>query len=135
VETSLHPTRIVYVCQLLKGCRQHNSLGLIALELAANVILPHNGPEWQKLRRGDISRCPFVSISQALVDLISHMITPEPSKRPTASDVLEHPILKNIMENRTGGALVPEDDTIMGLIPEVTQKSSRRGRTNTRKMP
>lgn len=31
------------------------SLGLIMLEIAANIILPDNGIHWQKLRSGDLS--------------------------------------------------------------------------------
>ncbi|EWC46508.1 hypothetical protein DRE_04231 [Drechslerella stenobrocha 248] len=34
------------------------SLGLMLLEISANVQLPDNGPSWQKLRAGDLSEIP-----------------------------------------------------------------------------
>lgn len=39
------------------------ALGLIMLEIAANVQLPDNGPTWQKLRSGDMSDVPSLSWS------------------------------------------------------------------------
>jgi mitosis inhibitor protein kinase SWE1 len=40
------------------------ALGLIMLEIAANVSLPDNGPTWQRLRSGDISEIPSLTWSQ-----------------------------------------------------------------------
>ncbi|KAF7546706.1 hypothetical protein G7046_g9224 [Stylonectria norvegica] len=37
------------------------SLGLIALETAANVVLPENGPTWVALRSGDLSEVPSLT--------------------------------------------------------------------------
>lgn len=37
------------------------SLGLISLEMGANVQLPENGPTWMALRRGDLSRIPSLT--------------------------------------------------------------------------
>ncbi|KAI9675600.1 MAG: hypothetical protein M1817_000966 [Caeruleum heppii] len=39
------------------------ALGLIMLEIAANVELPDNGPTWQKLRTGDMSDVPSLTFS------------------------------------------------------------------------
>ncbi|KAG5456703.1 MAG: kinase-like domain-containing protein, partial [Olpidium bornovanus] len=71
------------------------SLGLIALEMAANIILPENGPAWQKLRAGDLSDCdlPPDLISQSMVDLIRAMVDPDPARRPTIANLLSHPLI------------------------------------------
>lgn len=37
------------------------SLGLITLEVAANVVLPDNGPTWVALRSGDLSEVPSLT--------------------------------------------------------------------------
>ncbi|KAI5467169.1 hypothetical protein BGZ63DRAFT_410222 [Mariannaea sp. PMI_226] len=37
------------------------SLGLIILEIAANVVLPENGETWQALRSGDLSEVPSLT--------------------------------------------------------------------------
>lgn len=39
------------------------ALGLIMLEIAANVQLPDNGPTWQRLRSGDMSDIPSLTFS------------------------------------------------------------------------
>lgn len=39
------------------------ALGLILLEIAANVMLPDNGASWQRLRNGDMSDVPSLSWS------------------------------------------------------------------------
>lgn len=70
-----------------------NSLGLIALEVTANIILPENGPYWSLLRKGDLSCVDLSLSSPSLVDLIKSMIVPEPERRPTARDFLEHPLI------------------------------------------
>lgn len=42
------------------------SLGLITLEMAANVKLPENGPTWMALRRGNFSRIPTLTTRAAV---------------------------------------------------------------------
>ncbi|UQC85193.1 uncharacterized protein CLUP02_10690 [Colletotrichum lupini] len=39
------------------------SLGLILIEMAANVVLPDNGPTWIALRSGDLSEVPSLTFS------------------------------------------------------------------------
>lgn len=39
------------------------ALGLIMLEIAGNVLLPDNGPSWQKLRSGDLTDVPSLTWS------------------------------------------------------------------------
>lgn len=64
------------------------SLGLIVLEMAANVVLPDNGLPWRKLRNGNLSDCDFTGISESLVTFIRRMLNPVPSKRPTVDELL-----------------------------------------------
>ncbi|KAJ3291610.1 hypothetical protein HDU76_007250 [Blyttiomyces sp. JEL0837] len=69
------------------------SLGLIILEVTANIILPENGPHWHQLREGDLSACRFVDVSPPLIDLIKSMLLPSPERRPTADNILQHPFV------------------------------------------
>jgi len=73
------------------------SLGLILLEMAANIILPENGQGWQMLRAGDFSNChELVNVSSELQQLISQMLHPNAEERFTVEQVLEHPKMKEI---------------------------------------
>ncbi|CAG8489298.1 3038_t:CDS:2 [Ambispora leptoticha] len=81
------------------------SFGLSILELAANIILPDNGPEWQKLRAGDLSECRFGLVSNTLIRLIQSMLNPMPSHRPKIDDILKHPVIEGIITNRASGVL------------------------------
>jgi len=63
------------------------SLGLILLELAANVQLPPDGVSWQNLRHGDFSELSFDDTSDLLTQLIKDMTSPEPDSRPTIGKV------------------------------------------------
>ncbi|KAG9291063.1 hypothetical protein G9A89_012935 [Geosiphon pyriformis] len=79
------------------------SLGLIILEIAANIVLPDNGPEWQKLRAGDLSDCRFGSISEVLIKFIQQMLNPNPLNRPTVETILRHPVIQFIIRGRVNG--------------------------------
>lgn len=51
--------------EVMKGKAEQSadifSLGLIVLEVAANVVLPDNGPTWIALRSGDLSEVPSLT--------------------------------------------------------------------------
>jgi hypothetical protein len=64
------------------------SLGLLILELAADVELPAQGASWQNLRHGDYSELSFDDVSDALNQLIKDMTDPDPFKRPIVQEVL-----------------------------------------------
>ncbi|OMH82484.1 Membrane-associated tyrosine- and threonine-specific cdc2-inhibitory kinase, partial [Zancudomyces culisetae] len=70
------------------------SLGLIVLEMCANVVLPHNGEEYSQLRSNNLSsaQLDLVSISDELRSLISQMLDSDPSKRPTAQHIASLPL-------------------------------------------
>lgn len=65
------------------------SLGLIALELAADVVLPTDGPSWSALRRLELSEIRFDDCSRALHSLILSMLSPDPDSRPSASEIIQ----------------------------------------------
>ncbi|KAJ1921090.1 mitosis inhibitor protein kinase swe1 [Mycoemilia scoparia] len=68
------------------------SLGLVLLEIVANVVLPDNGPEWQRLRQGDFTDANWDSlqISSELRSIITSMLNPDPAQRPTIDAVLSN---------------------------------------------
>lgn len=79
--------------EVLEGCfgkaADIFSLGLVTLELAADVVLPGEGPSWFALRHSDLSEIIFEDISSDLICLIRDMLEPNPSKRPDISHVLQ----------------------------------------------
>lgn len=64
------------------------SLGLIILELAADIELPSNGDSWQNLRHGDFSELSLDDTSDMLNQLIKEMTHPVPESRPSIEKVL-----------------------------------------------
>jgi len=70
------------------------SLGATMLSLALGRDLPKNGPRWQDLRKGILPPLP-INFSKDFENLIRVMMNPNPSLRPTASDLLKHPMLQD----------------------------------------
>ncbi|RKP38351.1 kinase-like domain-containing protein [Dimargaris cristalligena] len=92
--------------EVLTGCYDKPadifSLGLLLLEVTANVVLPDNGPAWQKLRSGDLSDCQFdAGTSSELVDLITEMLQPLPEDRPTIDQIVGHPCVAKALASLT----------------------------------
>uniref|UniRef100_H2YY55 Wee1-like protein kinase n=1 Tax=Ciona savignyi TaxID=51511 RepID=H2YY55_CIOSA len=68
------------------------ALGLTIYELAGGGSLPKNGPEWHKLRTGDLPTLPHCSSEfNRLLQVL--MIDPCTSRRPSSAGLLQHPIL------------------------------------------
>ncbi|OLY85335.1 Mitosis inhibitor protein kinase wee1 [Smittium mucronatum] len=69
------------------------SLGLIILEIAANVVLPENGPEWFDLRHNNLTSAQLdkTEVSSDLFSIISCMLDKDPKNRPTADQILSFP--------------------------------------------
>ncbi|KAJ2717053.1 mitosis inhibitor protein kinase swe1 [Coemansia spiralis] len=63
------------------------SLGLMMLEIVADVVLPDNGVEWSKLREACFDDPAFAALpySRVLLDTIKRMLHPDPTRRPTAA--------------------------------------------------
>lgn len=57
------------------------ALGLIMLEIAANVMLPDNGASWQRLRTGDMSDVPSLTWSSENSNVLR-----DPSGKPLSQE-------------------------------------------------
>ncbi|BGP00036.1 Mitosis inhibitor protein kinase SWE1 [Rhodotorula toruloides] len=73
------------------------SLGLIILEAAANVVLPDNGPAWQKLRSNDFSDVDLSRLSPLLGDILRSMLHKSPDLRASIFEVVRHPVLSQLI--------------------------------------
>lgn len=79
------------------------SVGLIALEIATNVVLPDNGDEWRSLRSSDFSRTDLSHLSSELVLLIKRMMDKSPDRRITATELTRHPVISKLKGLRETG--------------------------------
>ncbi|KAK9458241.1 kinase-like domain-containing protein [Dipodascopsis uninucleata] len=116
------------------------SLGLVMLEIAANIVLPDNGLPWQKLRSGDLSDAGRLSSSSSdlsklsknselvpdnippwapefmldeaggLDKLVKWMLKPIPTERPTIHDILNSYEVQSVESRRKAGAIIYEGD-------------------------
>ena len=66
------------------------SLGLILLELAADIELPAQGEQWQNLRQGKLDDIHLDFVSDELSYMIKAMLHPDPVQRPTIEQILNH---------------------------------------------
>jgi serine/threonine protein kinase len=87
------------------------SLGLVILEMTANVDLPETGEAYHKLRQCDFSDVPFdlETTSTVLIELIQSMLLPE-HQRPTIEQLLFHPHVADLVYERIRGDV--EDECI-----------------------
>lgn len=76
------------------------SLGLCILELAADIVMPTGGEDWQSLRRGEIPLQKTTHLSDELKDIIVQMITPDHMIRPNVDKLLTTPRLKKMASER-----------------------------------
>lgn len=67
------------------------SLGMTILELASDLDLPSRGESWHVLRSGRIPDAVFNGITQDLKHVITLMLNPDYSLRPSARQLLEMP--------------------------------------------
>ncbi|CAG9770161.1 unnamed protein product [Ceutorhynchus assimilis] len=65
------------------------AVGLSALECAGSGPLPKNGPKWHEIRDGQIPPLPQ-KLTKDLLELIKSMIHPDPTKRPSTIQILQH---------------------------------------------
>lgn len=70
------------------------SLGITLFEVAGGGPLPKNGPEWHKLRNGEVPVIP--TLSKDFNELIAQMMHPEPNERPSSMSIYSHPILSAV---------------------------------------
>lgn len=72
------------------------SLGVALLELSSNLELPSNGPLWQELRSGRLPETAIMPLSAELQSIIKEMMEPNPSQRPTVTELMQNPRLKRM---------------------------------------
>ena len=72
------------------------SLGATVLSLALGCDLPKNGTSWHDIRNGRLPALP-PHFSVEFTDLVSAMMSPDPTKRPTTTTLLKHPLLEDEM--------------------------------------
>ena len=97
------------------------SLGLLLLELSADIELPTEGEAWQQLRRGDLSHIDFRDRSAELLEVIHTMLRPKPEHRPSATDILaEYPFSAILQQRRSEPRMQPD---IIMAIPNVSRPS------------
>lgn len=70
------------------------SLGVSILELACNLEVPNGGEGWQQLRQGHLPSEFTNGLSVELQSVLRMMLTPEPSERPTVSELLALPCVR-----------------------------------------
>ncbi|XP_029384023.1 membrane-associated tyrosine- and threonine-specific cdc2-inhibitory kinase [Echeneis naucrates] len=70
------------------------SLGVSILELACNIEVPNGGEGWQQLRQGCLPSELTSGLSSELQVVLQMMLAPEPSERPTVSELLALPSVR-----------------------------------------
>lgn len=77
-------------CDLRKG--DIFALGMSMYELASGSPIPSTGDAYHAMRDGQVPRLP-AEISDEMFSLIASMLHPNPSERPSAADIVRHPML------------------------------------------
>lgn len=106
------------------------SLGATMLSLALGRDLPKNGPRWQNLRKGKLPPLPL-NFSQDFSNLIQSMMNPNPSLRPSASELLKHPML----QDETHKALASLQEELKELLDQRMEGESINNRNLSRVKP
>lgn len=78
------------------------SLGISLLELSCNLELPANGSLWQQLRKGILPEHAMnkYQISEELRAIIRAMMNPDPTRRPSVNELINHPKLTSLRRQR-----------------------------------
>lgn len=89
------------------------SLGVSILELACNIEVPNGGEGWQQLRQGCLPTEFTKGLSPEFQTVLEMMLAPEPSQRPTVSELLSLPCVKKRRWKRHVYLLITE--TVLAL--------------------
>uniref|UniRef100_A0AAY4D5G8 Wee1-like protein kinase n=1 Tax=Denticeps clupeoides TaxID=299321 RepID=A0AAY4D5G8_9TELE len=68
------------------------ALALTVISASGAEPLPTNGEKWHEIRHGRLPPVPQV-LSQEFLGLLKLMIHPDPTRRPSASELIRHPVL------------------------------------------
>ncbi|KAM6301661.1 wee1-like protein kinase 2 [Podargus strigoides] len=69
------------------------ALALTVALAAGTAPLPHNGTMWHHIRKGNIPAIPQ-KLPHCFLELLKLMIHPDPVKRPSATALTKHPVLR-----------------------------------------
>lgn len=97
------------------------ALGLLMVESIGGVELPDNGISWSKLRNDNFEEVDFSSISVSLYKLVRSLCASDPIKRPTARQILDHPVLQAVQERMKMGL----DESELDQLPDVDVHQQR----------
>ncbi|KAG7221147.1 hypothetical protein INR49_017525 [Caranx melampygus] len=68
------------------------ALALTVISASGAEPLPTNGDKWHAIRQGKLPAIPQV-LSPEFLNLLKVMIHPDPTRRPSTSDLIKHPVL------------------------------------------
>ncbi|XP_058500872.1 wee1-like protein kinase [Solea solea] len=68
------------------------ALALTVVSTSGAEPLPTNGDKWHEIRQGKLPNIPQV-LSPEFISLLKLMIHPDPTRRPSAADLIKHPVL------------------------------------------
>lgn len=74
-------------------------LGISILELAADLVLPEQGPLWQQLRHNILPKFFYEKVSLGIQVMVEKMLAAEYATRPTAKAILKFPTVHNVMKH------------------------------------
>jgi hypothetical protein len=94
------------------------ALGLTLVELATGHGLPTGDEPYQQLRDGYLPLDDLSHLPSGLLELVHSMVHPDPPQRPTAADILEHPLVRALTFDAAGVAAVDGAPEVM-LAPLV----------------
>mmetsp|Transcript_7513 Transcript_7513/g.14694 ORF Transcript_7513/g.14694 Transcript_7513/m.14694 type:complete len:700 (+) Transcript_7513:510-2609(+) len=83
------------------------ALGVSMYELASDRQLPTGGEEYQAMREGRFAPLP-AAISPAMCELLAAMMHPDATQRPSAADIVRHPMLLPYLRDETFACLRAE---------------------------
>jgi len=83
------------------------ALGLSMFELASDSPIPTEGEGYQALREGRFPPLP-AGISPRMGELLAAMMHPDPSQRPSAADIIRHPVLFPFLRDESAACLRAE---------------------------
>ena len=90
------------------------ALGLTLYEMMSCKPLPANGTEWHVLRNGSAPTCKAFSVE--LNTIVARMIHPDPASRPSAEQLVNHPLV--VAQHRVPTDLKTREELVRELHAE-----------------
>ncbi|EFP11437.1 hypothetical protein CRE_09708 [Caenorhabditis remanei] len=78
------------------------SAGMSLLEIVTCILMPSGGESRQRILNNNVLERFFRGYSKDLKGLIGLMIHRDPESRPTAKELLDHPMLQSMIQNKSG---------------------------------